>query len=303
MAILNCSVPKDIYFYWGNSTMSYLRYLTFYSFRKFHPHWNIYLYLDIGREKECLWKTSEQIDDESEINYLDKLLELNVNIINFDIPEITEINNKMSPVHTSDLFTWYILSYKGGWVADTDFIFINTIDRVNNWLNYEKSNVSFTKFVTEAKNGELRKGYMPVSIMAGASNWYNYFYNKLFEQAPYFYDPQNYECFGSKLITSVFGDIENYLNNSNSIDTFGIIDESIFFPLSMFPNVSLLNMIYALFNQRFAQETISNQNTIGIHWYAGNFASVSYKRRIKCEEDLLKDESQFSEIVRRIIYA
>ena len=37
-------IPKLAHFYWGNDTLSFLRYLSIYTFSKFNPDWRIQFY-------------------------------------------------------------------------------------------------------------------------------------------------------------------------------------------------------------------------------------------------------------------
>ena len=38
-------IPKTMKFFWGNETLSWMRYMTLYSFRKLNPDWKIELHL------------------------------------------------------------------------------------------------------------------------------------------------------------------------------------------------------------------------------------------------------------------
>ena len=39
------NIPKIVHFYWGNEKLSYLRYMSVYSFRKLNPDWKIKIHV------------------------------------------------------------------------------------------------------------------------------------------------------------------------------------------------------------------------------------------------------------------
>ena len=49
---LSRAIPKRIFFYWGGSDMSWMRYMTLYSFRKMNPDWEVILYVSDNNQKE-----------------------------------------------------------------------------------------------------------------------------------------------------------------------------------------------------------------------------------------------------------
>jgi hypothetical protein len=131
----NQLIPKRIFFYWQNDSLSWMRYMTLYSFRKLNPDWQIDLfYFDDAIVHEKQWKTLENQDYFTYIgkDYFDKIHELNINIKKWEIPEWELIN--LNPVANSDVFRWYELCENGGIYSDMDILFIKPIDGLFNTL-------------------------------------------------------------------------------------------------------------------------------------------------------------------------
>jgi len=75
-------MKKDIYFYWGNETMSYMRYMTLYSFCGFNPDWKVYL-IKNNTPTNRVMQTAEK-QDKTEYkgkDYSDRLKDLNIDIL------------------------------------------------------------------------------------------------------------------------------------------------------------------------------------------------------------------------------
>jgi hypothetical protein len=104
---------------WSGNKLSYLRYLTFKTLRHFHPHSRIQLYHSRkfkegrGDEKQGFAKPDVVKED-----YLEKLKELNIEMVRFDYL------SKYWPNHQSDVFRWWWLKNHGGFYLDTDQIIL-----------------------------------------------------------------------------------------------------------------------------------------------------------------------------------
>ena len=157
------TLPKVAYFYWGSETMSFLRYMTFYTFRAHNTDWKIVL---IKRKKplgkiDYGWAETQDFMLNELPDYSHKLDELNVTVewLEDEYPEIAALD--ISDVHTSDILAWYILARKGGVVSDTDIIFTRPFD-------YER--FKNTEFGIVCFEGWPKKDYMPVSFMISQPN-------------------------------------------------------------------------------------------------------------------------------------
>ena len=103
-------MKKDIYFYWGNETMSYMRYMTLYSFCLFNQDWKVYLIKNSLSTKRIMHTAEKQ--DKTEYkgkDYFGYLNDLNINVVNFELTMIDlddNIVDNMSDVHIKDILNW-----------------------------------------------------------------------------------------------------------------------------------------------------------------------------------------------------
>jgi hypothetical protein len=249
-------MKKDIYFYWGNETMSYMRYMTLFSFCALNKGWGVYLI------KNCL--QSDRVQDEvivekqdkteySGPDYSEMVQKLPITIIEFnpnmlDLPR--DIVNSMSDVHIKDLLNWKLLSTCGGIVADMDILFTKSIDE----SVFEGADVGLICF-----DGYPKKDYIPVSFMYSAGA--NAFFTKVYNKALTNYDPKVYECFGTMSIEEK--NISEVKDNFKDL-VVAKLHDAIVFPLINFPWQIGINMLYI---GNHADKL--HKDSAGIHWYGG----------------------------------
>jgi hypothetical protein len=176
--------PKRAFFYWGNETMSFMRYMTLASFRALNPDWEIVLIKhDGGRPR---WESPEQIDKYTYEgrDYSGLMDSLHVTVEQFDASWVHGIDDEMTDVHCKDLAMWYLLATRGGVVADMDILFIKPMHTLD--LDCDIGMVSFS--------GYPKPGYIPVTFMMGSPNR---FFRDTHRAALCNYDPAVYECCGN----------------------------------------------------------------------------------------------------------
>ena len=157
-------IPKRMFFYWSGNNLSWMRYMTLYSFRKFNPDWEIVLYLSDNNNTVKTWNSPEEQDfiNYKGINYLDKITELNIKIekVIFLDPNNSKYVG-LSPVHESDLFRYYQLYTNGGFYCDMDVLFFRPIDE---FYNYVTQN-NFDTIVYQCSN------YMAIGFLGALQKW------------------------------------------------------------------------------------------------------------------------------------
>ena len=108
-------VAKRISFFWGNTTMSWLRYMTLWTFRKLNPDWEMRLFVCNQQRSDKYWESPNQQDffRYKGPDHSDKLV---------DIPglkigpwEVAEPHlRKFGPSHKSTFFKWELLARESG---------------------------------------------------------------------------------------------------------------------------------------------------------------------------------------------
>jgi hypothetical protein len=260
-------LPKSIYFYWGNETMSFLRYMTFKSFRFYHPNWKMTLIKrrdKLTNRRSPSWAQYQDFTKKFKSDYSNKLGDLDINIewLEDSYPEIAGIKN-ITDVHTSDILAWYILANKGGIVSDTDIVYVKKID-------YEKyKDVDFGMVSFE---GQPMPTYMPVSFMLGQPN---VIWDKIYKTSRVTVNKNVYESAGTPALRkATTGHITQIVKDYPTLNV-RRLPSKIVFPFSEDFNGSK----YKDLNFEKDKFDTFSEDTIGIHWYAGRNGVQMYNSR------------------------
>lgn len=115
---------KVLHLYWGGK-LSFLRYLTVYSFAKFNPDYKIKVYYPLKYSPNVTWGTGEQGGAYEGKDYFQDLAQY-AELIPFDM-ETIGFSNDIPEVHKSGLIRSWILSQEGGLYCDMDIIFFKPV--------------------------------------------------------------------------------------------------------------------------------------------------------------------------------
>ena len=259
-------IPKIANFYWGNQKMSFLRFLTIFSFVKYNPDWEIVLYTSPINNKEFEFRKTDfhsydAIDYKNEKDYR-QMLPKKIKIIEFDFKNYSFIYNDLSEAHKSDIIGWEVLSSTGGIWIDMDVIFIKSLK--DSCLNF-KENDTFICFDERILNLKNMNPCTPIGFLCASQN--NELYKRILEKCRNNYLIYNYQCLGAELMSDVLKNIqETRLKFPNlKIQT---ID-----PKLIYKNTYL--EIEKIFKIDCFSDYI-NDNAIGIHWYGGHELSCQY---------------------------
>lgn len=132
------TIPKVIHFYWSGAPLTYLRYLCFYSFRKFHPDWKMKLYMP---KYPCISNNLPKTRDLNETsniisyvgpNYYEKLTNLNIEIISVDFESATyNFKNETTDDYQATFLKYFLMAGDGGVWSNTDIIFVKSMDQLD----------------------------------------------------------------------------------------------------------------------------------------------------------------------------
>lgn len=124
-------ITKVLHLYWGkNQPLSFLRYMTIWSFARYNPDWEIRLWVPSVPSNLSPWTTGEQSSKYDGIDYLPKLGKY-THIFDF---ESVGINSELSEVHRSDLIRWFLLGLYGGVWSDMDILYTAPMSRVMGYM-------------------------------------------------------------------------------------------------------------------------------------------------------------------------
>lgn len=242
-------IPKILHLYWGNDRLSFLRYLTVYSFRKFNPDWRIKVYHPrIKYRGKRTWASFEQSVDFTGQNYLEKLNELEIDSceINF---RYLGINSQIPETFKSDFFRWHILSTQGGIWSDFDIIYLKSIEDL--FLNQIENQQLNTIICLDNSS---KYPYHSIGFLLSSPG--NSFFRYIYQRSRSCFNLQDYQSIGYTMLNRDFSHL-------NSIQ-------------QKFKNIKLANLnmttVYPFSPAILFSDNVCEipADTIGVHWYAGH---------------------------------
>jgi len=259
---------KDIYFYWGNRTMSFMRYMTLHSFCKLNPDWNIHLI--VNKQSNQVLENMVEKQDKTEFkgkDYTALINNLNVNIICFENKMINLDNSvveHMSDVHIKDILNWKILSEWGGAVADMDILFIKPIGS-SIATDTDIGLICFKKYP--------KPDYIPVSFMYSSGD--NEFFEKTYRRALSNYDSKVYESCGTLCIEE-----KNIAEVIEVYPKYNVqhLPDALVFPFVNYEWNESIRLLYS-----GDHRVMIHKDAVGIHWYAGTSQSQVQNNKLNDE--------------------
>jgi hypothetical protein len=257
-------IPKRIFFYWSGANLSWMRYMTLFSFRKFNPDWDITLYFsENNNEKNWGGREEQDFSNYKGQNYFSLLENLNINIEKINLPD--DVKNKvknLSPVHESDIFRYYELFTNGGIYADMDILFFRSIDKFYNQL--VQSNID--TLIHQDSN------FITIGFL-GASKG-NIFYKEILDRALNVGLYDDYQSFGVDLIYSIYGGnrqksqiLDKIIKKHPKLNIFNLKNETVY-------NYDWTMIEYN--NQIGVDMDKFSKESIGYHWFGGHQLSQMF---------------------------
>jgi mannosyltransferase OCH1-like enzyme len=252
--------------------MSWMRYMTLYSFRQLHPDWQMDLYYDdkpISLNAPYLKKPQgkEPVQDFHKYNngldYSPNLKDLNINVIKWDTEEVNISKfYDITPSGKSNIFKWHQLYKYGGIYSDMDVLYFKPIDELYNQWNADNTNVVITQ-----------SQYLSIGLMASTPE--NEFFRDIFKHTFKFTNHNNYQTYGVMTIYDLYKGIQK----SQILET-----AEKRYPSINFSNLPMHVLYY--FNHKDIDKCFNNANninifhypqtSIGYHWYAGGVSAQNY---------------------------
>lgn len=240
--------------------MSYLQYLTAKTFSKYHPDYEIRLFVPTKSSEHVLTPyTKEEVKYEEYTgkDYFDKLFTIpNLKLYNFDF-DLIDIDFSYPEVHKSDFIRWYLIYTYGGIWSDFDILYINSIEKV---INYNRNEYFGDR--TNIDTGVIYNhiiGDYPIGFLFGSKD--NAFFKKLHSESYKHFDKCQYQSVGSDLLRRLYFKPRNIYEceKLNIID----MDLSTIYPVYQIQSKEDL----PFFNNEIK---IDSRITAGIHWFNGH---------------------------------
>ncbi len=277
-------IPKTLHLYWGNDTISFLRYLTVYTFQKFNPDWTIKLYYPrVKYSGKKTWLSNEHSVAFTGENYIDQLYALPIEKIEVDFGLIG-LDNEMPEPFKADYLRWLLLSSEGGLWSDFDIIYFKPMS--NLYINNSK-NTNINTLVCFNNQDENFTYYSIGFLMSDPGNE---FYRFLKEESYKKLNILHYQSIGSKLIKYHFGN-EHIITAKYPHIKIANLKMSAIYPFS----ASRVRHIFTGNNQHYITE-----DAIGIHWYAGHHIS-GHNENILTDINYMEHDNVISSIIAQVI--
>ena len=276
---------NPLWFFWGQETMSFLRFATLASACRVHEDVRLVVRRPAIRP-EMAWRPMSTQDFQYAppiVDWMPKAMELPLTVI--DIRDVALSVNSMNACDsiTKDFLMYHLMATQGGTFADMDIIFwdkipdvlhdvqvpkIETGRPVDRMTNRERDawQQKIRKAGKQVGSSRLRRSlhfptsYIPVGFVQGrpSASWAN-----AFRLAVERYDPRDYQC----CVFCLDQDIP------------GSIPATIVYPWAPTPISKVIGFCFSL-------PTWPEMSTasIGLHWYAGG--SQKWNQNINGPEDL-----------------
>jgi len=256
--------------FWSGSKLSFLRYMTFYTLRYFHPDAEIELYIPKTCKKHAKWGIEKQdFQNYSGPCCLKQLDQLNIKIINIDLFPT------YAPNYQSDFFRWWWLYNNGGFYLDTDQLILRNFSDL-------PLDVDLIYSMYKANSCGI---YSPVGVIGSSKK--SPIIKTIMDEIATHYDESNYNSAGpfmfSKLMTSNQEDWEKSHKLYNTPSFY-------FYPMQE------SYLVYKLYNDF----VYINQESFALHWFGGHPMSQEFNNKFDYDF-LLKSNDTISSILRKMM--
>ncbi len=249
--------------YWGGR-LSFLRYLTVLSFKKYNPDWHVIVFYPAFPNNTISWSTGEQSGVYTGVDYFEKLSNL-AELIPISMDSVG-FSDSMPEVHKSDIVRLWALAEYGGLYSDMDILYFKPLvipENTNLIISFDEVDRYFSN------------GFIGCSIVAKS------FYSNLF-----------------KLTSSTFGDayqsfgpsiFNKHVQKSNyPSDVWNI-------PMSLIYQYNSYHVEDLFVENSNELTTLFPDESIGCHWYGGHPATRHW------ENTITKDNYQFGNIISKVV--
>ncbi|MFA7220040.1 MAG: glycosyltransferase [Synergistaceae bacterium] len=235
--------------FWSGGKLSYLRYLTFLSLRRFHPDSIIELYISEGFKSDGFkWSNEKQDFQNKEFKQTVELKDLES--IGIDIKEYDKYQN-MAPNFQSDMFRWDWLCNNSGFYLDTDQIILKSFDGLDRDYN----------LIYSGYKANSCGYYTPVGVIG--SN-HSEFAKWMVQLLPQLFNENNYNSIGPFGFRSV---LQCYNGREKMFNT----------PSNYFYPIPESYMVGDIYEGKLNLEDCS-KNGYACHWYGGHHLSQEFNK-------------------------
>jgi hypothetical protein len=264
--------------------MSYLRYVSLLSIKKFCVGWKVKLHIPSKPGGPIPWKTGEQKKAGTlKENYFTQALEIADEVIRHDF-SVYGFPNDAHEVHKADFLRWELLASEGGIWSDLDILYLKSID----CLHYSDPPNAVMEIDTIV---HIYSGLRSHAIgFLGACPQ-----NKLFKYCRDASREQSlttYQAIGAELLNAQTRTM-NALREKFPSLMIGNISQSCVYPI--LPIQSKIDFMFA------TDKPIFDDLSIGLHWFGGNPSAQAAEILLTGPLDVATKTTTFAKIIQSII--
>jgi len=253
-------IPRVMRFFW-QGRLSFLRYLTLYSFRRLNPDWVIEVHYPTNSIGPRTW-TSGEVDDREYQgpDYWDHLPNLGIYPIEY------ASGSNLAPAQQSDLFQWEILGRLPGFYADMDILWTRPLEPLR--LTLQEQDAVFCN----------ENGFIAIGLFASSGCS---LFTDIGKQRPVH---TVYQQYGSELVYALANTLALRCKPKGAQRTVQVLQ-------SKYPQYKILDLptptVYP-YDWRFIHSIFEEHKPIpnesyGIHWFGGS--DVAKPWNFKLTED------------------
>lgn len=238
-------IPKTMFLYWGAERLSWLRYLTAYSFSKLNPDWQIKVYKPVELTRDNTWGTEEHSIKYLGKDWFDELKSIpNLEIYEWDMTKHGFVNDA-TEVHKSDVFRLWAIHEHGGLYSDFDILYYKPVD--------------LEKYKVVLSLNKIGKRYYSIGFIAGVAK--DPMYNLLIDGARAS-DTSQYQSLGAKLWSTRLGTERKFSKEVWNVPM------SLVYPINSYH----ISEIY--------DKGELSKKGVGLHWYGGHPISGKWENKL-----------------------
>jgi len=270
--------------------MSWMRYMTLYSFRILNPDWEVVLFLSRNNVHSKTWKDSPTQDfyNYKGEDYLGMVEDLGITILRWELlNEFVDMDaSKVGPSHKSNFFKWQKMAICSGFYCDLDVLFVRPFDSL--YLECSHSDVLIA-----------HHNYWSIGLLGSSGE--NRFFEDLYKHTFEIYTEEAYQSAGVHSVDS-WCDILKKDEEIDKRENLNVVKNH--YCDLQFYNLEMSRIYPWRYNQMehvFAQQhTRVPQDCIGIHWYAGDLTSQRYNNIME-ESNLKKFTNTYSYFAQKLL--
>jgi len=255
-------------FFWDGTPLSWMRYTTLASFRKFNPAWDIHLYRPSVPCHTPRWRTPELDDRE----YAGRDYMADVDSLGVERKEWKPPLSQLAPAHASDVFQWDILGTIGGWYSDMDVLFTSPMDHAVGIFGN-------TDAVFCLETGGIAIGFFGAAPQSPV-------FQSIYREAVRHNQAGSYQCSGVEAVYRAAGTWPPKPNVSiggyHAMDAFRTKHPGL--AIADIPEHAIYHYDWQSFVRLYdADETIPTETCIGLHWFGGSPVSQKWNNLLTAD--------------------